>query len=306
MLFRFRGRFLNGKPGYELGVGMFLFWRESTAVAGTYRWYISFEWDSTSNIIAYADSLLDAPPVSGYKEWCDSAWADSPLSVVDTAQRQVRGVTCQTSLESSAFTFKETLNGKPGYENGGGYFLFWRASSAGVYRWYMSSNWDSTTAFAYITSSDDVPPSSGWREWCSSAWGDSSLNVVGSAASQVTEELQQRPNDWPTEANYAACVGDSGGSRRSFASKHEKALNKSSVISTRDNSCTYPDRIVSGTTCRVSHEGPFTFRGFHNDRPAYENEGGTYLYWRTNSGAPRWMLVRVCVFVCVRECGGAN
>ena len=76
----------------------------------------------------------------------------------------------------------------------------------------------------------------------------------------------------------AKAVEDLGRGRRSYASKHDEALNRSSVIYARDTACQYPDRMMTGTTCRASSEGAFKFRGFHNDRPAFENQGGTYIY----------------------------
>ena len=84
-------------------------------------WLLGPTWDSS---IAYAISATfdHLPPVSGWREFCSSAWGDSALSIVDTADRQVSGVTCQAAIASSPFTFKETLNGKPGFENGNGKF----------------------------------------------------------------------------------------------------------------------------------------------------------------------------------------
>ena len=130
-------------------------------------------WDSTTSG-AYVTSSDDIPPVSGWMEWCSSAWAESPLSVVDMADRQVQSVTCQTGIERNAFTFKAVLNGKAGYESAAGKYLYWRADTG---RWYMGGTWDSTSSGAYVTSSEDEPPSSGWREYCSSAWEDSFLSV---------------------------------------------------------------------------------------------------------------------------------
>lgn len=167
---------LNGRPGYENGAGKFLFWQESPSLPGTYRWYVSSIWGTATNIHAYADDH-EAPPVSGWKEWCNGAWGNSPLSMVSTASKQVTGVSCQTSLGRSPFTYKATLNGKPGFENANARFLYCREVSAGTYRWYMGPNWDSTIVGAYSDSSDDTPPVSGWKEWCADAWTDSDLSI---------------------------------------------------------------------------------------------------------------------------------
>ena len=152
--FTFRG-FLNGRPGYENEGGTFLYWRLSTAGVG--QWYLGPTWDSTS-VGAYITSSNDLPPTSGWREYCSSAWADSSLSVVDTAYRQVKGVTCQTAFESSAFTFKAVLNGRPGYENEHGKFLYWRLDSAGAGQWYLGSTWDSTSSGASIASTAEPSP----------------------------------------------------------------------------------------------------------------------------------------------------
>jgi len=79
---------------------------------GENRWRWGPTWDSTS-AYAYIVSSDDTPPSSGYREYCDSAWGDSALGVVDTAERQVSGTACKQSYEG-IFSFKEMLNGKPG------------------------------------------------------------------------------------------------------------------------------------------------------------------------------------------------
>jgi hypothetical protein len=149
--------------------------------------------------------------------------------------------------------------------------MYWSSNSNGVFQWYLGSTWDSSIVVALITSSDDTPPTSGYREYCSSSWADSAITIrhVGCGTPDGTLEGRteaecrfQRsiPGSLQFEREERTCSPVSCGAYTAPANALVSPAGARSYQQTVDISCnsgyelTADDRFSATPTCQANGE----------------------------------------------------
>ena len=145
--------------------------------------------------------------------------------------------------------------------------MYFKPTDGGDPRWRIGPTWDSTTIFIYIASNDDTPPSSGYKEYCDSTWGDSALSIrhLGCGTPEGITETECRfqrsiPGSLQYEREERTCSPVSCGAYTAPANASVSPTGARSYQQTVNISCnsgyelTADARLSASPTCQANGE----------------------------------------------------